>query len=211
MLIWSDVDRFLSHYDREPGVAQVRSRFCEMADLADRAPLRPTNTPRCGYLEVALQAITAPGSVDLVGVLAEARLHWESYDAYASETIGPRFPQRHAYASLMAGLDPDWSRDFDIGFLLIAPHTLYRDHHHLASELYLPLTGPTYWRFGTGFPWREEKAGSVVWNPPNQPHATLVRDVPLLALYAWTENVKSPAVVDPAADWVAIEAELTGG
>jgi len=39
-------------------------------------------------------------------------------------------------------------------------------------------------------------------------HATLVRDAPFLALYAWTRDVDAIAVVKPAPDWAEIEARL---
>jgi hypothetical protein len=208
-LLRPEIDRFLRLLqDAEGGVARVRARLGEIPDLGAPDPRRAANMPRCGFLDEALRlAGNGPGS-GLAAHLRAAGLHWESYDAYAPETIGADFPRRHAYASLIAGSDPEWRRDFDIGFLLIAPQTLYRDHHHLASELYVPLTGPSQWRFGTGSSWVEKRAGDVVWNPPNRVHATLVGDVPLLCLYAWTENVHAPAVVDVAADWRGIEAAL---
>jgi hypothetical protein len=85
---------------------------------------------------------------------------------------------------------------------------LYRDRHHPAPELYLPLTGPTRWRFGTGSPWETKAAGEPVWNPPDRVHATIVDAVPLLCLYAWTRDVMAPAVVDPAPDWAALDDAL---
>jgi hypothetical protein len=204
-----EIDRFLSLLqDVEGGVGRVRSRLGEIPDLGAPDPRREANTPRCGFLGEALQAAEKGPCAALVAQLGATELHWESYDAYAPETIGTDFPRRHAYASLIAGSDPEWRRDFDIGFLLIAPRTFYRDHHHLASELYVPLTGPSQWRFGTGSPWIEKHAGDVVWNPPERVHATLVGDAPLLCLYAWTENVHAPAMVDVAADWRGIEAAL---
>jgi hypothetical protein len=208
--LWREADRFLSSLiDREGGVARTRSRLAEMTDLYGRPATRPANAPRCGFLGEALTGARNGPAAHLAEALAAVDLHWESYDAYAPDTIGPRFPQQHAYASLIAGVDPDWGRDFDIGFLLIAPGTLYRDHHHLASELYAPMTGPTYWRFGTATAWMEKMPGDIVWNPPQRVHATLVRDTPLLCLYAWTENVHAAAVVDFSGDWQDIEAAIS--
>lgn len=209
--LWHQIDCFLSEMvDEEGGVARTRSRLSELVELSDLILTRSPAPPRCGILDEALAEAKRGPAADLVRTLESVDLHWEGYDAYASDMIGPRFPRHHAYASLMASLDPTWSRDFDVGFLLIAPRTLYRDHHHAASELYVPFTGPTYWRFGTNAPWMEKGPGDVVWNPPGRVHATQVRDVPLLCLYAWTENVHAPAVVDFSQDWQDIEAAIAG-
>src|SRR5690606_38444835 len=97
--------------------------------------------------------------------------------------------------------------DFAFGIFLISPRTLYRDHRHPAPELYVPLTGPTRWRFGRGA-WETRAAGEPVWNEPDAVHATLVGDVPFLCLYAWTRDVTLPAETVDAPDWEAIEAEL---
>ena len=99
-------------------------------------------------------------------------------------------------------------RDFELGLFLVAPRTLYRDHRHLAPELYVPLTGPHEWRFGTGESWTEYSAHTPIWNDPMQIHATLVREVPFLALFAWTRDVAADAVIVPATDWAEIEAGL---
>lgn len=208
-LLWHEIDRYLAPLpDAEGGVARTRKRLAEMVDLWKLPASLPPAPPRCGYYSQALAAAEVGPAAEMVRVLGGMALHWTSYDAYAADTIGTLFPRRHAYTSLIAAVDPDWGRDFDIGFLLIAPGTLYRDHHHLASELYAPLTGPTYWRFGTAAPWSEKMPGDIVWNPPHRVHATLVRETPLLCLYAWTENVHATAKVDFSPDWREIEAAL---
>ena len=204
--LWLEIDRFLATRDKShSGVATVRARMAGLRAVRGRSLERPANAPLCGYLDDALAAIEIDAAAPLKHAIRDANLHWESYRGYAADTIGPHFPQRHAYASLMAAADPDWTSDFDLGLFLITPGTLYRDHHHPAPELYVPLTGPSRWRFGAGKTWAERQAGAIVWNPPNQVHATLVGTVPFLCLYAWTEQVHVPAKVDFSADWQEIE------
>jgi hypothetical protein len=98
--------------------------------------------------------------------------------------------------------------DFELGLFLIAPKTVYRDHRHPAPELYVPLTGPHEWRFETGASWTEYKAHTPIWNEPMQVHATLVRDLPFLSLFAWMRDVDTHATVTPSPDWNLIEAGL---
>lgn len=158
----------------------------------------------------ALALAQRQGAGSIVAALQDAMgyLDWVSYDSYPARDIGPRFPREHLFTSLISPVDPGWSHDFDCGLFWIAPHTLYRDHHHPAPELYLPLTGPSLWRFGTDRPWKEHQAGELVWNAANVVHATLVQTAPLLCLYAWTANVDAPAQVVRAQDWQEIEADL---
>ena len=98
--------------------------------------------------------------------------------------------------------------DYELGLFLIAPHTLYRDHHHPAPELYAPLTGPHRWRFGAGASWIEKRAHETVWNEPWQVHATAVGPIPFFCVFGWARDVNLPAKVVPAADWDVIEASL---
>jgi hypothetical protein len=139
---------------------------------------------------------------------AKSQLRWIAYDAYPADMIGGRFPVAHAFAPLIGrdGFLP--ADDFELGLFLIAPRTLYRDHRHKAPELYMPLTGPHEWRFGTGERWKEYKAHTPIWNESMRIHATLVRDIPFLAVFAWTRDVTADAIVVPAADWTEIEAGL---
>jgi hypothetical protein len=75
-----------------------------------------------------------------------------TYDRYPRAEIGARFLQGMPLPRSW-GRAPFAARDFDLGLFLIAPHVLYRDHHHAAPELYAPLTGPHGWRFGPGGRW----------------------------------------------------------
>jgi hypothetical protein len=192
-------------------LAGIRRRLQERLRPATVAQLSPAHTnPRLRDLQPAFDLARRQGASDLIDNLeaAQSYLDWVSYDSYPINEIGRQFPRQHLFASLVGLVDPTWSYDFDFGLLWIAPQTLYRDHQHPAPELYLPLTGPSLWRFGTDRPWVERQAGELVWNAANVTHATLVKDVPFLSLYAWTANVDAPARVAPAKDWQEIEANL---
>lgn len=190
-----------------PGVAEVRAGLATWRD----GPVRPAdpapNAVRDAHLPVALVAL-APTHPALAQAIAAAAPHlrWITYDGYEPGTVGAQFMQGHAYASILGeeGVIP--ARDYDLGVFIIAPHVLYRDHHHPAPELYTPLTGPHGWRFGPGRPLVTKPAHQPVWNPPNQPHATKVGSVPFLCLFGWTRDVLLPARIIPASDWPQLEA-----
>ena len=174
-------------------------------------PLRTGLVPRqpsCGFLDEALTAIHGADALRAAIMAARPLLHWITYDGYPEAEIGSRFPRAHSFVSLIGEAGHVAADNFDLGLFLIAPRTLYRDHHHLAPELYAPLTGPHGWRFGPDAPWTGKPAHDPVWNEPWAPHATLVRDVPFLCLFCWTRDVNSPAKVVPASDWAVIEQQL---
>lgn len=189
-----------------PGAAEVRAGL--HADPGpERAIVGRRNAVVDQWLAPALSALAMdrPGLAAAIGAAAEG-LEWVTYDAYPVDRIGKAFANGHAFASLLGETGaPFAATDFDMGLFLIAPGVLYRDHHHLAPELYAPLTGPHGWRFGVGRPLTIRPAHHPVWNPPHQPHLTKVGDVPFLALYVWTRDVNDPALVLDADDWQRLE------
>lgn len=205
-LLVDEADRYIATLPG-PGVAEVRAGLAAWRDgpvtPADPAP----NAVRDTHLPVALAAL-APTHPALAHAIAAAAPHlrWITYDGYDPALIGPQFAQGHAYASIVGEDAAIPAQDYDLGIFLIAPHVLYRDHHHAAPELYTPLTGPHGWRFGPYRPLVTKPAHQPVWNPPHQPHATKVGAVPFLCLFGWTRDVRQVAQVIPADDWPQLEA-----
>ncbi|HEY4193145.1 MAG TPA: dimethylsulfonioproprionate lyase family protein, partial [Mesorhizobium sp.] len=70
------------------------------------------------------------------------------------------------------------------GFLILGPEIVYPDHHHVAEEIYVPLTGGTEWRMGEGG-FVARRAGEVIHHASNVNHAMRTGSEPLLALYIW--------------------------
>ena len=189
-----------------PGVAEVRQGLNRWRS----GPVTPHHGPVNPVLAVHLPSALAQLNQthpDLAAAIAEAapHLNWITYDLYGPE-IGPDFANNHAFASLIGEAATIPARDFDLGLFLIAPHILYRDHHHPAPELYAPLTGPQGWRFGPNRPLVLKPAHVPVWNDPNRPHLTKVGPTPFLALFGWTRDVQAAAQVLPAHDWPELEA-----
>lgn len=202
----AEIDLYLGRFDG-PGVADVRKAIARFANGPIVGAAMPAS-PVCGHLDEALLSVT--GADALCRAIKDIRpqLGWVTYDAYPREMIGTRFPAAHAFVTLIGGSGLIAADGFELGLFLIAPETLYRDHHHKAPELYVPLTGPHEWRFGAGESWAKYPAHTPIWNESMQVHATLVRDLPFLALFAWTKDVKEKSVVVPAPDWAGIEAGL---
>lgn len=202
-----EIDRYLSTFQGE-SIRKVRAGIRQWG----AGPVKVVKSQPCplaAHLDHALALISAGGHADLAAAIAAASAHlcWITYDGYPRSQIGEKFAQGHCFASIVGeggGLE---AADFDLGLFLIAPNILYRDHQHAATELYAPLTGPHGWRFKPGDPLTWKPAHQPVWNPPFLPHATKVGNVPFLCIFAWTESVNETAIVVPADDWAALEAE----
>jgi hypothetical protein len=97
--------------------------------------------------------------------------------------------------------------DFTLGIFLLGPFTLYRDHFHLAPELYVNLSPRSGWRFQGG-EWSDYGAGSLIWNDSNEVHATRVYDDPFISIFAWASDIKSPCKIFNCDDWERVEKEL---
>ncbi len=204
-----EADRYLATLPG-PGVAEVRVRLNQWRGGPVTLLPRP-NAVIAAHLGDALAAL-AQTHLALAQAIAAAApyLTWHPYDSYPIADIGEAFANGQAYASLIGETATIPAKDFDLGIFLIAPHLLYRDHHHAAPELYAPLTGPHGWRFGPATPLIVKPAHMPVWNDPHRPHMTKVGPVPFLALFGWTADVTEAAVVIPAEDWAELEALRLG-
>jgi hypothetical protein len=192
-----------------PAIAHCRNRLASLG--LSPARYRPTagrSNPQCGCFDEALTLAHTQGSADLVDLIerASGNLPWTTYE-YPGQSIGPRFARAHAFAELVGPGMPFAASDFSLGLFLVAPRTFYRDHSHPAPELYVPLTGPTHWRFDHGA-WLQYEARQPIWNASGKVHATLVEAAPFLCIYVWTRDVCAPAAVVGAPDWDEIERRL---
>lgn len=203
----AEIDTYLGTL-RFPGAVEVRTGLAQWqhGPFLQRA-VRETTLPL--ELDRALTLLSDDGHVPLAQAIAQAsqHLHWITYDRYPPEEIGEKFANSHSYCSIVGEGSPIEAKDFDLGLFIIKPHTLYRDHQHLAPELYAPLTGPHGWRFGKDQPLVWKAAHQPVWNGPNQHHATKTGSNPFLCIYGWTQDVSHAATVIGCDDWKTLERE----
>lgn len=201
-----EAGRYIAMLDG-PGVAEVRTGLAHWAKGPPQNRTSPSAHPVVDrWLGPALVPLgaTHPALSAAIG-MAAGHLCWTAFDGYPAAAIGSGFSQGHAYAPLIGDRGVFPAEDWEFGLFLIAPHVLYRDHHHPAPELYAPLTGPHGWRFGPGRPLGLKPAHSPVWNDPMVAHLTKVGPVPFLCFYCWTGQVSGGARVVPADDWAALE------
>lgn len=199
--------------------SQIRDLLKEIISLniPDR---RPTDSGGCvpthsELLSSAISSISDTRFSDLKSALVDAKnqLFWRVDDGgfYAEGAdVGEGYKNGNMHTLLIGPRDSLIAHSgLLLGLFLLAPNTLYRDHKHLAPEFYLPLTGPSGWRFDLG-DWQDCDAGTLIYNEPNRVHATRVYEVPFLAIFAWTRDISSACRVVFSDDWAAVEADLKG-
>ena len=82
------------------------------------------------------------------------------------------------------------------GFLLLAHGTGCPPHRHAAEEVYLPLTGLSFWKMG-GDGWTNRPIGVPIYHRSWLTHTMRAESVPLLALYLCRgENLVEKSRID---------------
>lgn len=151
-------------------------------EMPQRA-LDPVTLPCVRHLDGTVD-ICGEAEKPLVGLLADKRAALLWRQTYHAEDFGSDFMQNYGWVEIF-GLRGHFANDVVAGgILILGPNTFYPDHHHLAEEVYVPLTGGSLWRMGDG-PFRERGAGEIVHHRSNVSHAMKTLGEPLVALYLW--------------------------
>jgi hypothetical protein len=126
----------------------------------------------------------ASGEAALVGQLAEVSggLRWGQ--TYGSSDFGDAFLARYGWVELFGTRGHFDSRAMAGGFLLLGPDVHYPDHHHVAEEIYIPLTPGSYWSKGGSY-FVPREVGEIIHHPSDIRHAMRTGEQPLVALYLW--------------------------
>lgn len=128
--------------------------------------------------------LASPAAQPLVRLLAGHRdeFHWGQ--TYAEADFGRHFIDNYGWLELFGTRGHFFNEAVAGGFLVLGPDVIYPDHHHIAEEIYVPVTGGTEWRMGEGG-FRPRAAGEVIHHASNVNHAMRTGGEPLLALYVW--------------------------
>lgn len=113
---------------------------------------------------------------------AAPSLHWAQ--TYSAEDFGDHFLQRYGWVELFGTRGHFESDLIAGGFLMLGPDIHYPDHHHVAEEIYIPLTGGSQWSKDSGG-FATQPAGEIIHHPSDVRHAMKTRGEPLVALYLW--------------------------
>jgi hypothetical protein len=145
--------------------------------------LTPNGLACLRHLDRAVEIAHGPER-SLVTLLAEGRasLHWGQ--TYTADDFGEHFIDNYGWLELFGTRGHFDNNQIAAGFLILGPDILYPDHHHIAEELYVPLTGGSEWRKGEGG-FVQRQASAVIHHPSDVNHAMRTGREPLVALYIW--------------------------
>ena len=145
--------------------------------------LEPLSLGCLRHLDRAVE-LAPPDAKPLVRLLAERRKDLRWGQTYSEADFGKEFIDNYGWLEVFGTRGHFVNDEVAAGLLILGPDIVYPDHHHVAEEIYIPLTGGTEWRMGeSGF--RQREAGEVVHHASNVSHAMRTGKEPLLALYIW--------------------------
>lgn len=128
--------------------------------------------------------IADPDAAPLVSLVASGRKKWRWGQTYSAADFGDAFVQNYGWLEVFGTRGHFENGTVAGGLLILGPDIVYPDHHHVAEEIYIPLTGGTEWRMGDGG-FMRRPAGEVIHHASNVNHAMRTGPDPLLALYIW--------------------------
>ncbi|TIX40916.1 MAG: transcriptional regulator, partial [Mesorhizobium sp.] len=123
-------------------------------------PLEPRPLACLRHLDRAAEL--SPSDIrPLTRFVAEHRgdLRWGQ--TYIVSDFGQAFLDNYGWLEVFGTRGHFVNDEVAAGLLILGPGIVYPDHHHIAEEIYIPLTGGTEWHKGeSGFHVRE--AGEVI-------------------------------------------------
>ncbi|TPL56138.1 transcriptional regulator [Mesorhizobium sp. B2-4-2] len=128
--------------------------------------------------------LTPARTKQLVQFLAQERGESRWGQTYGESDFGKAFIDNYGWLEVFGTRGHFANDEVAAGVLILGPDIVYPDHHHVAEEIYIPLTGGTEWRMGEDS-FHKREAGEVVYHASKVNHAMRTGKEPLLALYIW--------------------------
>ncbi|MBZ9760189.1 transcriptional regulator [Mesorhizobium sp. CA8] len=127
----------------------------------------------------------APSSAKpLTRLVADHRDELRWGQTYTAADFGQSFIDNYGWLEVFGTRGHFVNEEVAAGLLILGSNIVYPDHHHIAEEIYIPLTGGTEWRMGEGG-FHVRDAGEVIHHASNVSHAMRTGKEPLMALYLW--------------------------
>ena len=121
---------------------------------------------------------------------ANPTLIWRKNPTY----IDVEFLDRYAYTELLGPSGLVHHGSVSAGLLYLAPQTFYPPHAHPAEEIYHLISGRSVWQQGDQ-PSRDCVSGARIHHASGVAHCMRSGEEPLLALYLWRGDLRSPALL----------------
>ena len=170
---------FLGGFDRDP----VRAFAAGIDWRMPARQLAPKGLACLGHLDRTAR-IAGAEAKPLARLLQERRDAFRWGQTYTEADFGRRFIDNYGWLEVFGTRGHFDNKKIAGGFLILGPGIVYPDHHHVAEEIYIPLTGGADWRMGEG-EFRRREPGEIIHHTSKMNHAMRTAEEPLLALYLW--------------------------
>ena len=145
--------------------------------------LTPNTLPISRELAPAAQNSAGAEQRLLKSLLANVdKLTWGQ--SYTAADFGQSFIDNYGFVEMLGTRGHFDARDMAGGFFVMGPMQHYPSHHHVAEEIYIPLTDGSYWMRDNGA-FERRARGEIIHHASNEAHAMETPDAPLVALYLW--------------------------
>ncbi|CDX40375.1 conserved hypothetical protein [Mesorhizobium sp. ORS 3359] len=145
--------------------------------------LEPRALGCLGYVD-SIAALAPADAKPLTRLVADHRGELGWGQTYSAADFGQGFIDNYGWLEVFGTRGHFVNDAVAGGLLILGPNIVYPDHHHIAEEIYIPLTGGTEWRMGEG-DFHIRDAGEVIHHASNVSHAMRTGKEPLMALYLW--------------------------
>ncbi|CAH2408772.1 dimethylsulfonioproprionate lyase family protein [Mesorhizobium escarrei] len=163
--------------------ALVRDAVARIGWAMPPRPLEPRPLACLRQLDRIVELAPA-NAQPLARLLAERRGELRWGQTYSEADFGKTFIDNYGWLEVFGTRGHFVNDEVAAGLLILGPEIVYPDHHHVAEEIYIPLTGGTGWRMGEG-DFGKREAGEVIHHASDVSHAMRTGKEPLLALYIW--------------------------
>ena len=133
--------------------------------------------PVCDWIAPAVAA--HPGALAQSFAKLAPGLRWQR--RASADPRDAAFWNWHANALVLGPGGLEERDDVWLGVTVMAPGTLYPDHHHAPAEVYLPLSAGEWWN--AGMAWTDPGPQGFIYNLPGILHAMRAGPGPFLALW----------------------------
>ncbi|TGT75462.1 transcriptional regulator [bacterium M00.F.Ca.ET.159.01.1.1] len=158
----------------------------EVARVGWDMPVRPLEPRALGSLRYLdrIAELAPADAKPLTRFVADHRDELRWGQTYTAADFGQGFVDNYGWLEVFGTRGHFVNDEVAGGLLMLGPNIVYPDHHHIAEEIYIPLTGGTEWRMGEG-DFHSRGAGEVIHHASNVSHAMRTGKEPLMALYLW--------------------------
>ncbi|TIN05375.1 dimethylsulfonioproprionate lyase family protein, partial [Mesorhizobium sp.] len=125
--------------------ALVRNAVARIGWAMPARPLDPRPLACLRQLDRIVELAPA-NAQPLARLLAERRGQLRWGQTYSEADFGKTFIDNYGWLEVFGTRGHFVNDEVAAGLLILGPEIVYPDHHHVAEEIYIPLTGGTEWR-----------------------------------------------------------------